>query len=66
MSTEEIEAYWRKFDTFLSDEKQNVWKIIEHGLNHFLEILKKRQQLDSECVFLEKQNHELKHLLQEF
>uniref|UniRef100_A0A1A9UYE0 Dynein regulatory complex protein 1 C-terminal domain-containing protein n=1 Tax=Glossina austeni TaxID=7395 RepID=A0A1A9UYE0_GLOAU len=63
-SKEEIENYWYQFDYYLAKDKQNVWKTIEHGLNHYLEVLKKREQIDRECMFLEKQNLELKHLLQ--
>ncbi|KAI9583625.1 hypothetical protein GQX74_005373 [Glossina fuscipes] len=63
-SKEEIENYWHQFDYYLAKDKQNVWKTIEHGLNHYLEVLKKREQIDHECMFLEKQNLELKYLLQ--
>lgn len=60
----EICNYWQQFFTYMSREQQDIWKSIEHGLNHYLEVLKKRSQIDSECVFLQKQNAELKHLLQ--
>lgn len=60
----EIIIYWQQFSTIMPKEQENVWKSIEHGLNHYLEVLKKRSQIDSECVFLQKQNAELKHLLQ--
>lgn len=59
-----IRQYWQQFATFMSKDKQNIWKTVEHGLNHYLEVLKKRSQLDNECVFLQKQNAELKYLLQ--
>uniref|UniRef100_A0A1I8Q8N7 Dynein regulatory complex protein 1 n=1 Tax=Stomoxys calcitrans TaxID=35570 RepID=A0A1I8Q8N7_STOCA len=61
---EHIRKYWQQFASFMPTDKQNVWKTVEHGLNHYLEVLKKRSELDSECVFLQKQNAELKHLLQ--
>lgn len=60
----EIISYWQQFSTIIPKEQENVWKSIEHGLNHYLEVLKKRSQIDSECVFLQRQNAELKHLLQ--
>ncbi|XP_073846859.1 dynein regulatory complex protein 1 homolog [Musca autumnalis] len=59
-----IRSYWQQFANFMPQDKQNLWKTIEHGLNHYLEVLKKRSQLDAECVFLQKQNSELKYLLQ--
>uniref|UniRef100_A0A1B0AGA4 NYD-SP28_assoc domain-containing protein n=1 Tax=Glossina pallidipes TaxID=7398 RepID=A0A1B0AGA4_GLOPL len=43
---EEIENYWHKFDYYLAKDKQNVWKTIENALNHYLEVLKKREQID--------------------
>ncbi|KAM7342721.1 dynein regulatory complex protein 1 homolog [Cochliomyia hominivorax] len=61
---EQIINYWQQFSSLMPKEQQNIWKSIEHGLNHYLEILKKRSQIDNECVFLQKQNAELKHLLQ--
>ncbi|KAI8123791.1 putative dynein regulatory complex protein 1 [Lucilia cuprina] len=60
----QITSYWQQFSSYMSKDQQNIWKSIEHGLNHYLEVLKKRQQMDNECVFLQKQNAELKHLLQ--
>ncbi|XP_065369738.1 dynein regulatory complex protein 1 homolog [Calliphora vicina] len=60
----QIANYWQQFSSYMPKEQQNIWKSIEHGLNHYLEVLKKRAQIDSECVFLQKQNAELKHLLQ--
>uniref|UniRef100_A0A1I8MDG8 Dynein regulatory complex protein 1 C-terminal domain-containing protein n=1 Tax=Musca domestica TaxID=7370 RepID=A0A1I8MDG8_MUSDO len=54
-----IRSYWQQFANFMPQDKQNLWKTIEHGLNHYLEVLKKRSQLDGECVFLQKQNSEL-------
>ncbi|XP_061391826.1 dynein regulatory complex protein 1 homolog [Musca vetustissima] len=64
LDEQHILSYWQQFSKFMPQDKQNLWKTIEHGLNHYLEVLKKRSQLDGECVFLQKQNSELKYLLQ--
>lgn len=37
--------------------------MLEHGLNHYLEVLKEREQLDGECKTLETQNAELNYFL---
>lgn len=60
----DVKKFWSEFLTVFPDEKQNLWKGLEHGLNHFLDVLKQRETLDKECEFLRQQNKELKHLLQ--
>ncbi|EDV92352.1 dynein regulatory complex protein 1 homolog [Drosophila grimshawi] len=63
---EEIEKFWRQFANIFPDSKTHLWKTLEHGLNHYVEVLKMRVQYDAEVVFLRRQNRELRHLLQKF
>ncbi|KAH8416492.1 hypothetical protein KR222_006126 [Zaprionus bogoriensis] len=62
----EIEAFWRQFTDIFPASKTHLWKTLEHGLNHYVEVLKMRVQYDAEVVFLRRQNEELRHLLQKF
>ncbi|XP_011211233.2 dynein regulatory complex protein 1 homolog [Bactrocera dorsalis] len=63
---ETIKTFWSKFKSFFPKEKRKLWVTLEHGLNHYVEVLKQRTKLDQECAFLRRQNMELKHLLQKF
>ncbi|XP_011186775.1 dynein regulatory complex protein 1 homolog [Zeugodacus cucurbitae] len=63
---ETIKSFWNKFNSFFPKEKRKLWMTLEHGLNHYVEVLKQRTKLDKECAFLRRQNMELKHLLQKF
>ncbi|KAH8245611.1 hypothetical protein KR032_012498 [Drosophila birchii] len=62
----EIRDFWRQFATCFPPAKRKLWKTLEHGLNHYVEVLKMRVQYDAEVVFLRRQNEELRHLLQKF
>lgn len=62
----EIQIFWRQFTNIFPDSKTHLWKTLEHGLNHYVEVLKMRVQYDAEVVFLRRQNRELRHLLQKF
>ncbi|XP_053959751.1 dynein regulatory complex protein 1 homolog [Anastrepha ludens] len=61
-----IKSFWSKFKEYFPKGKRKLWITLEHGLNHYVEVLKQRTKLDEECVFLRRQNMELKHLLQKF
>ncbi|XP_017491711.1 PREDICTED: dynein regulatory complex protein 1 homolog [Rhagoletis zephyria] len=61
-----IKSFWSKFKVYFPQEKRKLWITLEHGLNHYVEVLKLRTKLDEECAFLRRQNMELKHLLQKF
>lgn len=63
---ETIKSFWSKFNNYFPKEKRKLWMTLEHGLNHYVEVLKQRTKLDHECTFLRRQNMELKHLLQKF
>lgn len=63
---ETIKTFWSKFKSYFPKEKRKLWVTLEHGLNHYVEVLKQRTKLDQECAFLRRQNMELKHLLQKF
>ncbi|KAL7745315.1 hypothetical protein ACLKA6_015337 [Drosophila palustris] len=62
----EIQTFWRQFTNIFPASKTHLWKTLEHGLNHYVEVLKMRVQYDAEVVFLRRQNEELRHLLQKF
>ncbi|EDV46823.1 dynein regulatory complex protein 1 homolog [Drosophila erecta] len=62
----EIRNFWRQFSACFPASKCKLWKTLEHGLNHYVEVLKMRVQYDAEVVFLRRQNEELRHLLQKF
>lgn len=62
----EIEAFWRQFTNIFPDSKTHLWNTLEHGMNHYVEVLKTRVEYDAEVVFLRRQNEELRHLLQKF
>ncbi|KAH8373587.1 hypothetical protein KR200_007258 [Drosophila serrata] len=62
----EIRDFWRQFAACFPPAKRKLWKTLEHGLNHYVEVLKMRVQYDAEVVFLRRQNEELRHLLQKF
>ncbi|XP_052850073.1 dynein regulatory complex protein 1 homolog [Drosophila gunungcola] len=62
----EIRDFWRQFSACFPASKCKLWKTLEHGLNHYVEVLKMRVQYDAEVVFLRRQNEELRHLLQKF
>ncbi|XP_068141100.1 dynein regulatory complex protein 1 homolog [Drosophila tropicalis] len=63
---DEIRNFWRQFLSCFPTSKCKLWKTLEHGLNHYVEVLKMRVQYDAEVVFLRRQNEELRHLLQKF
>ncbi|BFG00873.1 dynein regulatory complex protein 1 homolog [Drosophila madeirensis] len=65
-SDDDIRNFWRKFIGCFPPAKCKLWKTLEHGLNHYVEVLKMRVQYDAEVVFLRRQNEELRHLLQKF
>ncbi|XP_055526869.1 dynein regulatory complex protein 1 homolog isoform X3 [Wyeomyia smithii] len=56
--------YWLNFKNIFSADKFNVWNTMEINLNHYVKVLKERQELDDECEFLRKQNMELQHIMQ--
>ncbi|KAH8305545.1 hypothetical protein KR059_000353 [Drosophila kikkawai] len=62
----QIRNFWRQFAACFPPSKCKLWKTLEHGLNHYVEVLKQRVQNDKEVVFLRRQNEELRHLLQKF
>lgn len=62
----EIESFWRQFTNIFPDSKTHLWNTLEHGMNHYVEVLKTRVEYDAEVVFLRRQNEELRHLLQKF
>ncbi|KAH8400049.1 hypothetical protein KR215_006061 [Drosophila sulfurigaster] len=62
----EIQSFWRQFTNIFTPSKKHLWKTLEHGMNHYVEVLKMRVQYDAEVVFLRRQNEELRHLLQKF
>ncbi|KAH8296741.1 hypothetical protein KR054_010664 [Drosophila jambulina] len=61
-----IRKFWRQFGACFPAAKVKLWKTLEHGLNHYVEVLKLRVQYDKEVVSLRRQNAELRHLLQKF
>lgn len=64
MDVSEIKTYWDNVSLrHNTDEKMRLWDMLEHGLNHYLVVLKEREQLDGECKTLEVQNAELKYFL---
>ncbi|KAH8419817.1 hypothetical protein KR009_002872 [Drosophila setifemur] len=66
ISDTQIRDFWRQFSACFPESKCKLWKTLEHGLNHYVEVLKMRVQYDAEVVFLRRQNEELRHLLQKF
>lgn len=62
----EIESFWRQFTNIFPDSKTHLWRTLEHGMNHYVEVLKTRVEYDGEVNFLRRQNKELRHLLQKF
>ncbi|KAH8262035.1 hypothetical protein KR038_005957 [Drosophila bunnanda] len=66
ITDEEIRSFWRQFAACFPPAKCKLWKTLEHGLNHYVEVLKMRVQYDKEVVSLRRQNEELRHLLQKF
>ncbi|CAD7088159.1 unnamed protein product, partial [Hermetia illucens] len=66
ISRTDIETFWHQFNNIFPQSKLKLWQNLEHGLNHYLKVLKDRVTLDAECEFLRKQNAELKHLLQQY
>ncbi|EDV34413.1 uncharacterized protein Dana_GF21304 [Drosophila ananassae] len=66
ISDTQIRDFWRQFSACFPASKCKLWKTLEHGLNHYVEVLKMRVQYDAEVVFLRRQNEELRHLLQKF
>ncbi|KAG5673630.1 hypothetical protein PVAND_003659 [Polypedilum vanderplanki] len=55
------------FESFVfPTEREKLWNVLEDGLQRYLKILRERENLESECEFLRKQNEELNHLLQKF
>ncbi|XP_037934777.1 dynein regulatory complex protein 1 homolog [Teleopsis dalmanni] len=66
ISNKDIKNFWDKLNDAFPREKLKLWETLDHGINHYVNVLKHRHQLDNECEFLRKQNAELKHLLQAF
>lgn len=62
----EIASFWRQFTNIFPDSKTHLWRTLEHGMNHYVEVLKTRVEYDGEVNFLRRQNQELRHLLQKF
>ena len=63
---EQISQFWNSFLDHIPASKTKLWKTMEHGLNHYMEVLKKRESLDRECLHLIQQNAELKFFLKKF
>ncbi|XP_037937551.1 dynein regulatory complex protein 1 homolog [Teleopsis dalmanni] len=59
----DIEKFWAQLSTYFTPEKENLWKCLDHGLNHYVQVLQQRAKLDKECEALRKQNAELNRLL---
>ncbi|XP_030373509.1 dynein regulatory complex protein 1 homolog [Scaptodrosophila lebanonensis] len=66
VTDETIRTFWRKFSACFPQSKRRLWKILEHGLNHYVDVLKLRQEYDAEVERLRLQNVELGHLLQKY
>ncbi|XP_055836949.1 dynein regulatory complex protein 1 homolog [Episyrphus balteatus] len=58
------EKCWSTLLQTVTEENKKLWQTLEHGLDHYLDVLKEREELDVNCEFLRRQNTELRHLLQ--
>lgn len=59
----EVETFWAQFQRRFPSEK--LWAGLKFGLNHYLKVLKEREQLFIEGEQLRHQNVELSHLLEQ-
>lgn len=64
LSLSDIGDFWQTYEQFLPAQNEIIWNTISKGLNEYLIILKKRNQLRNDCLSIKRQNEELKLLLQ--
>ncbi|XP_059609888.1 dynein regulatory complex protein 1 homolog [Phlebotomus argentipes] len=62
----EVRNFWQQFRCAFPEEKERLWQGLEYGLTEYLNVLREREKLDSECGQLRRQNEELRHLLQKY
>lgn len=66
ISADDITLFWKRYRQIFTSDREKLWASLEHGLKIYLKNLKKRDNLDTECEFLRKQNMELKHMLEPY
>lgn len=66
MRADDVEAFWRRFREVFTPESRRLWDSLEHGLKEYLRVLQRRDQLNTECEYLRRQNAELRHMLQPY
>ena len=60
------ERFWQKLSHVLPDMHQRVWKSLHNNLDKYWRLLHYRSTLVDDAVNLQKQNEELKHLLDQY
>lgn len=66
LSADDVELFWRRYREVFTEERRQLWESLEHGLQEYLRVLRRREQLDEECEQMRQQNAELRHLLQPY
>jgi hypothetical protein len=59
-----VRNYWVKYRQIIGEEKEKLWDAILIGLNKYYDILKESNTLCTKIEHMEKQNAELRRLLQ--
>lgn len=66
LSADDVELFWRRYREVFTEERRQLWESLEAGLQEYLRVLRRREQLDAECEQLRQQNAELRHMLQPY
>lgn len=66
LSADDVELFWRRYREVFTAERHQLWEALENGLQVYLRVLRRREQLDGECDQLRRQNAELRHMLQPY
>lgn len=63
---DDVQLFWQRYRDVFTVERQRLWESLESGLKEYLRVLQRREQLNTECEFLRRQNAELRHMLQPY
>ncbi|XP_034950932.1 dynein regulatory complex protein 1 isoform X2 [Chelonus insularis] len=66
ISEEDMREYWRRYRDIFSSKKEKLWDALMIGLKKYHEILRERQKLINETEAIQKQNSELRRLLESY
>ncbi|XP_020710437.2 dynein regulatory complex protein 1 [Athalia rosae] len=64
LAVEDVTEFWKRYREIFSTKKEKLWDGLLIGLRKYHEVLKERHKLNTETSNLQRQNSELRRLLQ--